>query len=234
MSHSAGRAAVFVALLATRAAAPEPAAAQELFDRGVFVITSAGAEVGREEFALRAATGRGASGLLAVSTTRRDGREIQRALEVTRDYVPVSFQQTETSGGRMVSRVTAQLSGSRVSARITGPDGETAREFPVRPPTIILSDDAYCAFYFVPRPDSGQQRRVAVVDPAAARSEPGTIDLIGPDSVTVAQQRVAARRFRLRVGSDERHFWFTASGDLLQVSQPARNLIATRAEAPRH
>jgi hypothetical protein len=232
MSRSPSLAAALVALLAVPAAAP--AEAQELFDRGVFVITRAGAEVGREEFALRAATGRGAAGLLAVSTTRVNGREIQRALEVTREYVPVSFQQTETSGGRVVSRVTAQLSGIRVSARIASQDGETAREFPVRPPVIILSDDGYSAYYFVPRPDSGQERRVAVVDPGAARSESGTVDLIGPDSVTVAQQRVAARHFRLRIGSDERHFWFTASGDLLQVSQPARNVIATRAEAPRH
>jgi hypothetical protein len=201
MSRSPSLAAALVALLAVPAAAP--AEAQELFDRGVFVITRAGAEVGREEFALRAATGRGAAGLLAVSTTRVNGREIQRALEVTREYVPVSFQQTETSGGRVVSRVTAQLSGIRVSARIASQDGETAREFPVRPPVIILSDDGYSAYYFVPRPDSGQER-------------------------------VAARHFRLRIGSDERHFWFTASGDLLQVSQPARNVIATRAEAPRH
>ncbi len=221
-----------VALLATLAPARAPA--QELFDRGVFVITRAGAEVGREEFALRAATGRGAAGLLAVSTTRVNGREVQRALEVTREYVPVSFQQTETSGGRVVSRVSAQLSGIRLSARITSQEGETAREFPVRPPVVILSDDAYSAFYFLPRPESGEERRVAVVDPTAAHSESGTVDLIGPDSVTVAEQRMPARHFRLRVGSDERHFWFTASGDLLQVSQPARSVIATRAEAPRH
>src|SRR3990167_647528 len=153
MTRSPGLTAALVALLATPALAPAPGAAQELFDRGVFVITRSGAEVGREEFALRAATGRGAAGLLAVATTRVDGREIQRALEVTRDYVPVSFQQTETSGGRVVARVSAQLSGIRLSARSSSPEGETAREFPVRPPVIILSDDAFSAFYFVPRPD---------------------------------------------------------------------------------
>jgi hypothetical protein len=221
-------------LAALMLAAAVPAAAQELFDRGVFVITRDGREVGREEFALRAGAGRGQAGLLAVSTTRAEGREIQRALEVTRDYVPVSFQQTETSGGRVVSRVSAQLSGIRMSARITSQDGETAREFPVRPPVVILSDDAYAAYYFVPRPESGVERRVAVVDPAAARSETGTIDFIGPDTVTVQEQRLAARHFRLKLGAAERHFWFTASGDLLQVAEPARSLIATRAEAPRH
>lgn len=210
-----------------------PLAAQELFDRGVFVISRDGAEVGREEFALRPGTGSGQAGLLAVSTTRVQGREVQRAIEVTRDYVPVSFQQTETAAGRVTSRVSAQLSGIRFSARISSQDGETAREFPVRPPAVILTDDAYAAFYFLPRPDAGE-RRIAVVNPATARSDAGTVDVVGSDTVVVAEQRILARHFRLRVGDAERHYWFTPSGDLLQVSEPARSLIATRAELPRH
>lgn len=208
-------------------------AAQDLFDRGVFVITRDGAEVGREEFALRPGTGRGSASMLAVSTTRISGREIQRAFEVTRDYVPVSFQQTETAAGRVASRVSAQLSGVRFSVRISSQDGETAREFPVRPPAVILTDDTYAAFYFLPRPDAGE-RAVAVVNPLTARSTAGTAEALGQDTVLVAEQRIIARHFRLRVGSDERHYWFTPSGDLLQVSEPARSLIATRAELPRH
>lgn len=213
-----------------------PLRAQELYDRGVFVLARTGAEVGREEFALRAGTGRGAAGggLMAVSTMRIEGREIQRALEVTREYVPVSFQQTESSGGRVVARIAAQLAGIRFSTRITAQEGETAREFPVRAPVVILAADAYAAFYFVPRPDSGQDRAVTVVDPAEARSHPGTITGLGPDTVSIGTERVPARHFRLRVGESERHFWFTPAGDLLQVSQPAANLVATRAEVPHH
>lgn len=208
-------------------------AAQDLFDRGVFVITRDGAEVGREEFALRPGTGRGSGSMLAVSTTRISGREIQRAFEVTRDYVPVSFQQTETAAGRVASRVSAQLAGVRFSVRISSQDGETAREFPVRPPAVILTDDTYAAFYFLPRPDAGE-RTVAVVNPLTARSTAGTAEALGQDTVLVAEQRIIARHFRLRVGAEERHYWFTPSGDLLQVSEPARSLIATRAELPRH
>jgi len=229
------RLAPLAACLTLAAILPCPLAAQELFDRGVFVISVGGSEVGREEFALRPGTGRGAAGggLLAVSTTRTQGREIQRALEVTREYVPLSFQQTETAGGRVVARVSAQLAGIRFSARITSQDGETAREFPVRPPAIILSDESYAAFYFVPRPDQGQ-RQIAVVNPATARSAAGTVEALGDDTVLVAEQRLPARRFRLTVSGAERHYWFTPSGDLLQVAEPARSLVATRAELPRH
>lgn len=212
-------------------AAAVPLAAQESFDRGVFALTHENAEVGREEFAIRSGTTRGGPGFLAVSTLRTEGREVQCALEVARDYVPVSFQQTTTAGGRVVSRISAQLSGIRFSARVASQDGETAREFPVRPPVVILADDAFSEFYFLPRPDSGQ-RALAVVRPGEPRAESGQVVALGPDTVNVAGQRVPARRYALRVGSNERQFWFTPSGDLLQVSVPGRGIVATRAELP--
>ena len=219
--------------LALLAAWPAAARAQDVFDRGIFVIMHGQAEAGREEFSIRASTSRGAQAFLAVSTVRMGGHEVQRALEVSRDYLPLSFQQTESSAGRIVARISAQLSGVRFSARVATQDGETAREFPVHPPVVILGDDAYSAFYFVPRPEGGE-RDLAVIRPGEPRPDHGDVTALGADTIQVAGQRIAARKYSLKVGADERQFWFTASGDLLQVSQPARGLIATRLELPQH
>jgi hypothetical protein len=212
------------------AALAAPLAGQDFLDRGTFIITRGGAETAREEFAIRSTAGRG-GGLLAVSTTRGEGREIQHALELTADFTPVSFQQTESAGGRVVRRVSAQLAGVRFSARVASADGETAREFPVRPPVVILGDAQACAFYFVPR--SSEARTLHVIRPEALRPVSATVSAQGSDTVTVAGRTLEARRYVLRAADgDERHFWFSPRGDLLRVAHPAQDLVATRADLP--
>lgn len=209
--------------------------AQEFLDRGTFVIARGGSEVGREDFAIRPTVGRhGQGGVLAVSTVREGGRELQHALELTAEHTPVSFQQTESAGGRVVRRLSAQLAGLRFSARVTSSDGEAAREFPVRAPAVILGDDAFNEYYFVPRPSDGMPRAVSVVRPGDERATAGTVEALGTDTVTVGNRAVAARRFALRLqDGEERLFWLTLSGDLVRVALPATGTIATRAELPR-
>lgn len=207
---------------------------QDFLDRGTFVISRNGSPVGREEFAIRPTVGRqGQGGVLAVSTVRLEGRELQHALELTSDHRPVTFQQTEAAGGRVVRRLSAQLSGVRYSARVTSSDGEAAREFPVSPPAVILGDEAYNEYYFVPRPTDGEPRPVSVVRPGDVRAVPGTVAAHGTDTVTVGDRRIEARRFALRLqDGDERLFWLTPQGDLVRIEIPATSTIATRAELP--
>ncbi len=209
--------------------APVHLCAQAFLDRGTFVVLRGGAETAREEFAIRAAPGRG--GYLAVSTTRGGGREVQHALELAQDHTPVSFQQTESTGGQVVRRVSAQIAGTRMSARLASVDGETVREFPVRPPVVILGDEQASAFYFVPHADSA--RAVQLIRPSALRPVSATIESAGDDTVTVAGQTIPARRYVLRAADgDERRFWFTPGGDLLRVARPSEGTVATRAELP--
>lgn len=229
--------ALFLTLsLASRLGAFAPdLAAQDFLDRGTFIIARGGSEVGREEFAIRTTVGRqGHSGVLAVSTVRYPGRELQHALELTAEHAPLSFQQTETAGGRVVRHLAAQLAGIRYSARLTSADGESAREFPVQAPVVVLGDDAFNEYYFVPRPADGGPRTVSVVRPGDARAVRAGVQAGGTDTVTVAGRALEARRYTLRLeDGEERHFWLTAAGDLLRVALPATGTVATRAEPPR-
>jgi hypothetical protein len=214
---------------------PVPLAAQEFLDTGTFLLERGGAEAGRVEFAIRPGPGRqGTPGLLLVATARLRGREVQQALELTNDKVPVTFQQTETSSGRVARRVSAQLTGTRFSARIASNDGEMAREFPVRPPLVILGEEECAGFYFVPRADSGEQRHVTVVRALDARAVAGIVESQGADTVTVAGQVLNATRYSLKLADgDERLFWFTPTGDLLRVAVPATGVVATRTDLTR-
>jgi hypothetical protein len=217
------------ACCAALAAAPA-LRAQEFLDAGAFVVQAGGTEAGREEFAIRPQ----GTGLLLVSTTRLPGREIQQALELTRTHAPVSFSLTESAGGRVVRRVTLQVAGPRVAARLYSADGEAAREFPARGPVAVLGDGAFAAFYFVPRAEPGAPRRCAVVRSTDVRLTPATVTNEGDDTVLVQARRVPATRYLLRTDDgDERRFWFSADGDLLQVAELSRGLVATRAESAR-
>lgn len=130
--------------------------------------------------------------------------------------------------------MTAQLVGTRFSIRVASADGESAREFPVRPPVAVLGEEDYAGFYFVPRAEPGTPRTVTIVRAQDARAVQATVESQGPDTVTVGAQTLGAQRFLLRMADgDERLFWFTSAGDLLRVSVPRQGLIATRTEISR-
>lgn len=216
-------------------AAPGSAGAQEFLDRGTFIITQAGGEIGREEFAIRPTVGlQGQPGVLAVSTVRLMNREQRSALELTGQHVPRSLQITTTQAGRVVLQFAAQLSGARLSARYSTQATESAREFPASAPVVMLPEDLASAFYFVPHAEAGRPRAVTVVRPQDTRAQAATVEAQGPDSVAIEGRQLPCLRFELKIGDgDIRRFWVTASGDLLSVFAPNRDITATRSEAPR-
>lgn len=211
-----------------------PIAAQETLDRGTFVLMRGNAETGRVEYAVRPTSGqRGTGGLLVVGTTRTPAHEVQYILEVSADLAPVSYQLTENTSGHVARRVSAQILGPRFSARASTDAGEVVRELPVRQPFVILGADDYAAFLFVPRPDAGTTRAVNVVRTETLAGTTGTVTGEGDDTITIAGQPVACRRYLLRLADGEsRQFWITATGSLLQVSTPATGIVATRTQAP--
>lgn len=208
--------------------------AQEYMDRSAFVLSRSGAEMGRVEYAVRTTTiQQGRPGLLAVATTRTPAHEIQYALETTAELTPVSYSSTESTGGRVVRRVSAQIQGSRFSARASTSDGDVARELPVRQPFAVLGDDDYTIYYFLPRPQPGETRTVNVVKTRDLTATTGTVTGGDVDTVSVAGRPVAARKYELKLADGEvRQFWMTSVGSLVQVAIPAAGIIATRAEAP--
>jgi hypothetical protein len=228
----AGAALLSAALLgAGLAARPRPS--QGFLDQGTFVIARGGDEIGREEFAIRPVAGSGGrGGVLAVATVRYRDRELRAALELTREHVPVSYQLDVTVTGRVEQRLTGQFGRGRFSVRIVTPAREVAREFPVPPSAVVLDDDIFDQYYFLPRAN-GAPEQVSVVRPRQSALVAGEVRNLGQDTVLVGGRSVAAEHYALALPrGDRREFWFSASGDLLKVALPAGPITATRLSLP--
>lgn len=220
--------------LALAALPPARAGAQQVLDQGMFLITRDGVEIGREEFAIQATPGsQGRPGVRAVATDRYREREVRGALELTGDHVPIAYQVDVTIGGRLSERLSAQAGRGRFALRIVTPTGEVAREFPVPSGSVVLDDDGFDQFYFLPRPAAEVAESVSLVRPRERRVVAGEVRAAGPDTVLIAGRPVSALRFTLSIAENgTRDFWFTPSGSLLKISIPATSVSATRASLP--
>jgi len=214
------------------AAAARPAPAQEFLDRGTFLIERAGNEVGREEFAIRSARA-GAGGILAVATVHYRDRELRPALDLTGDLQPVGYQLDVSSAGRVVERLSIQFGRGRIAVRLASQQREGLREFPAEPRIAVLDDDIFHQFYFLPRAAAGGVLALRFLQPRSPAVVGGTVRRVGADTVSVGGRTLPADHFALLLDTgEERDFWFTASGDLLRVAIPSREIVATRTALP--
>ena len=215
-------------------AAVRSATAQEFLDRGTFLIERAGNEVGREDFAIRRAqSGAGGAGILAVATVHYRDRDLRPALELSGDLRPLSYQLDASTAGRVVERLSVQFGRGRVSVRLASQQREVLREFPPAPGVAVLDDDVFHQFYFLPRAASGGVLPLRVFLPRVPGIVDGAVRRVGPDTVLVGGRELPADHFVLLLeGGEERDFWFTATGDLLRVTVPSREIVATRSALP--
>ena len=231
---SARRIAALLGFAAVAAARPAPA--QEFLDRGTFLIERAGNEVGREDFAIRRAPARAGTGsILAVATVHYRDRELRPALDLTGDLQPVGYQLDVSSAGRVVERLSIQFGQGRIAVRLASQQREGLREFPAEPRIAVLDDDIFHQFYFLPRAAAGGVLALRFLQPRSPAVVGGTVRRVGADTVSVGGRRLPADHFALLLDTgEERDFWFTASGDLLRVAIPSREIVATRTALTPH
>jgi len=216
-------------LLALPAAAP---LAQGFLDQGVLLLSRDGTVIGREEYAVRNTAGH--PGLLAVATDTYHEREARVALELSEDRVPVTYQVDVTVAGRVVERLSGQLGRGRFAVRLATVQGETVHEFPVPQHLVVLDDDGFVEYLFLPRPVSGASLPVNLLVPRATRVVEATVRGLGPDSVRIDGREAPASHYSLVLpGGETREFWCSPAGELLQVAIPARTIVATRAALSR-
>jgi len=207
-----------------------PALAQgRIIDEGTFVVTKGGASQ-TENFRIA----RVENGLIrATATAVAGGQRIQSKLTIDSAGVPVQYDVAVTDKGAKALSVTAAGSGSRLIAKTNDQRGdESMHEYPVSVgQSVLLESGLVHQLFFATfgrRPGS-----IQVIDPRAARVNPGTLSAMGLEPVDVSGKSVTGTHYSLVSGGVKRDFWIDAAGRLLRVEIPAEQLVAAREELPR-
>ena len=222
------------AALAALCAAPLAAQAGA-GDAGTFRVYVSGREVGTEEFTIRQ-TGSGA-GSETVATGKVSLRLPAGSLELSPrlrssgvQADPVAYQ--VDIGGDAPRRISGNIGGGRVSARIVTGTGEQLREYVASSGAVVLDEHVAHHFYFLAqRTRSG---RIPVIIPSANRQVLATVASRGEERVDVGG--TTASLFRLSVtpdGGAEHHVWVDALGRVIKVEIPSTGYLAVRTEIPR-
>jgi hypothetical protein len=103
----------------------------------------------------------------------------------------------------------------------------------------LLDDDVYNQYYLIARivmagrnPSPGSSETVRTVLPHRSAESLEHITVVGDDSVMVGGRLLDATRLRLTAPLADRDIWVDELGRVLKVAIPARDLVATRDDAP--
>lgn len=205
------------------------AQATALIDDGTFTISRKGAPVGREAFRIARVTGPGGQVLRGSGTTVLEDRRYTTVLGTDSSGMPVNYEARFAVEGRNL-RIEGRGRPGRFSVLSSTTGGESAREYILENGALLMEDEVFLHFYFVPLAASSQ---VSVITPRSAQQSTFSIATKGTETVDIAGVKVAARRFSISSDGVNRDVWVDALGRLLKVTIPDKNLVALRDDPPR-
>jgi hypothetical protein len=209
-----------------------PASAQSrTVDEGTFIISQSGAPVGREVF--RIVRGIPGSGELYRATAQISSGEQRMLPNLSTDSAgsPISYELGVREGAKRVLDLQARARPSRLAVREETPGGESAKEYVVPRNLVVLDDNVFHQYFFVPLASPGGA--LTVIDPQGHAQLSGTLVRVGVEPLEIGGRSVSAIRYTLATSGVRREFWTDAEGRILKVAIPDRSLVALRDELPR-
>ena len=216
----------FLALLPTALTAQ----ASALIDDGTFTISRKGAPVGREAFRIARVPGPGGQVFRGSGTTVVEDRRYTTVLGTDSTGMPVSYEARLAFGGKNL-RIEGRGRPGRFSVLSSTAGGESAREYVLENGALLMEEEVFLHFFFVPLASGSSS--VSVIVPRSAQQSAFTVASRGQESVEIAGVKVAGRRFTISSDGVNRDVWVDAVGRLLKVSIPERELVALRDDPPR-
>lgn len=215
-----------------------PLAAQTTtLDEGSFRISIGGKEVGTETFSIRQnGSGEGAV-IIAVGRVVLDAdrgpQEVSSELQVGgRTLRPAAYEVRVQ--GTDAERITGRVVGSRFSAQIVSPAGESMREYLAGEGAVLAEDGVAHHYYFLARRVEGGATRVPVIIPRQSRQVSAQVAVAGSERITIGGESLEAKKISVTpAGGQQRFVWVDAQGRVLRLEIPGSNFVATRAEAPK-
>ncbi len=220
---------VMLALLVGSYTPPLAAVRQgSLLDQAVFVISRQGRVVGREEFSLRTGRQSGNDGFTMNATgyypPSRARPTVMSVIELRPDSQPV---RARFDMGPDQPLAFVVIDPRRVTVRTVSPTGESARQYPGSPRTLIRDEQLLTLFSFLPGTTGGS---VTLLNPRSGEREVIELRDLGFESTDVDGESQRLRHVTLGSGDSERHLWYDAAGHLIKVAIPSQQLTAVRSQ----
>lgn len=206
-------------------------------DEGSFRVSIGGTEVGTETFSIRQnGSGEGAV-IIAVGRVILDAdrgqQELNSELQVAgRTLRPAAYEVRVQ--GSAAERITGRVVGSRFSAQIISPAGESMREYLAGDGAILADDGVAHHYYFMARRLDRGEARIPVIIPRQNRQVTAQVAVTGTDRIEVGGKTIEARKLSITpAGGPERLVWVDSQNRVLRVEIPGTKLLAVRVEAPK-
>jgi hypothetical protein len=218
---------LLTALVASLAWAATGEAQSTTVDEGSLMVTRNGSAIGRESFRIiQASPGE----LLTASGQGVYGdRRLAPALSVDAAGNPVLYRFESRSGAAAEERIQGTARGARLSMLRHTPSSEAVREYLVNAPTLLLDDEVYHQYAFLPLKQPGQ---LSVITPRRNAQRQAVVEYMGGETISVDRREIEARRYRVTLPDGARDVWFDPRGRLLKVAHPDKGIIATRESLP--
>jgi hypothetical protein len=225
--HSSGVIALFLVLMP----AAVRAQASAVVDEGTFMVTQKGMPLGRESFRIVRTPAPGGQVFRATGQSALGDNRITTSLGTDSSGVPVSYESELTQRTEVVQRLQARGRPGRFSVLMQTKSGESAREYVLDNGALLIDEDVFHHFFFVPL---AAQHSFIVIAPRASDQGRFTLQERGTEMVEIANRSIESRHLALIGPSGaSRDVWIDGRGRLLKVAIPEKGLVALRDDPPR-
>lgn len=228
---SVRQASCVIALLAMMPTAMR-AQASAVVDEGTFMVTQKGAPIGRESFRIVRTPAPGGQVYRATGQSALGDNRVTTSLGTDSSGVPVSYESELTQRAEVVQRLQGRGRPGRFSVLMQTKSGESAREYVLDNGALLMDENAFHHFFFVPL--AAQHPQLLVISPRASDQGRFTLEERGAGVVEIAGRSIESRHFALIGPSGaSRDVWIDGKGRLLKVAIPEKGLVALRDDPPR-
>lgn len=201
-------------------------------DEGTFSVTEQGAPIGREQFRISRTPGPGGQVYLVKGQSKLRDNSVSTTLGVDSLGVPVSYGSEHRERGQLVQSIRGRGRPGRFSIVKQTRTGGSGREYLLNQGALLIDEDVFHHFYFVPASISNPH--LIVIAPRPAQQDTFSVQDRGVETVEVAGRGLSGRRYTLVSSANgTRDVWIDAKGRLLKVAIPAKGLVALRDDPPR-
>jgi hypothetical protein len=215
------------------AALPSASPAQTaVVDEGTFMVSLKGSPIGRESFRIKRELAPGGQVFQATAESALGDNRITMRLGTDSSGVPISYEVEMKLRGKVVQRLQGRGRPGRFSVLMEGANGESAREYVLNHGALLLDEDVFHQFFFVPLAAAHQE--LVVIAPRSTQQGRFELQERGVEGVEIAGRTIEGRRYTLIDPSGAtRDVWIDAKGRLLKVAIPEKGLVALRDDPPR-